>query len=184
SPLSFSKNFTIKSSIIPKQLMSFVDYYLNHKQYRTGVYKYSGYFHYFNCALLVAKIAYEQDDYYKIFGKKSFIFKNVSTVRNSVRHDNYKFTEGRSKISFSDNNYGFSEGVDETSVRLLAIDYCKEQIAESQGKISQEELTKAAGKLNQKFEEVFDETNSLENKLEFCFESYKEITDEEKEFEN
>lgn len=182
--LGYSYNdFVIRGTIIPEQLVYLANYYLNHKKSKKDAIKYINSFHYINYALLVAKIAYEQDEYYKIFGKDSDIFKTISLVRNSVMHENIILATEISKIAYFDGNRKLIDSVSATGVRLLALDYGKQLIKENEGKVSQDELKNAIDNFKQQYNQIFDGKHNFEEGLTFCFESYKDLFNDENELE-
>ena len=117
----------LKDIILPVQLMSFADYYLdkfkypkNQRPYANQLYQMTQY------VLLSSKICYDEDDYYKIFGRQSKIFETISLIRNSLAHDNTKYTDNATKMFYKDKDRNRSESLAESTAKLLIMDSQKE----------------------------------------------------------
>ena len=70
--------------------------------------------------LLITQITYEQDDYYRIFGKDSKVFGKIALVRNAIAHDSFAFLDGAKKVNYDDRTVSLNESLAK-SVSSLAI---------------------------------------------------------------
>ena len=79
-------------------------------------------------ALLISQITYEQDDYYKIFGKDSNIFSKIAMVRNANAHNNLVFGNLANRISYVDRNKTLNESFRKSITSLLIANQLKTDI--------------------------------------------------------
>ena len=93
----------LKTMILPSQMMQFSDNYLDKKKTTTkqapmNVNRYL----FIQYILHVTQLTYEQDDYYRIFGKDSKIFGKIALVRNAIAHDSFAFLDDAKKVNYDD----------------------------------------------------------------------------------
>lgn len=114
-----NRSESMKKLVLPVEMLKLSEHYLNNKRnlrqkLSIDEKKYS-LIHYI---LMVAKITYEQDDYYNIFGKDSKMFEKIAFIRNSIAHDSYSFANLTEKVSYDDRDKNFIEKVQESFVSL------------------------------------------------------------------
>lgn len=120
---------TLKTFLLPVEMIKMAEHYFygSPKDLTKRVPKPGRYFS-TDYALLVAKITYEQDDYYNIFGKDSDIFKKVAHIRNAIAHDNFIFMENASQICHRDRNDKFIESMSKSVYLLIVLSSQKDLI--------------------------------------------------------
>ena len=113
-------NAPLQSLMIPTELLKITDHYLEKKK-RPGVKPVINEkrFLFIQYALLIAKITYEQDDYYNIFGKDSNIFSKIALVRNANAHSNLIFSDLAKKITYVDRAKTLEESLQKSTASLL-----------------------------------------------------------------
>ena len=106
--------------------------------------------------LNIAKITYEQDDYYKIFGKNSKIFEKIAYLRNAIAHNGYMFTNNGARVCYQDRADNREETVRKTLAYLALANTQKELVMGQikRGVSSQETINGFANKLNECFDEI------------------------------
>ena len=78
--------------------------------------------------LLVSQITYEQDDYYKIFGRDSDLFERISLMRNSIAHDSFEIIDLKADVNYTDRNKNIEEPMVRSVITLNSIWYQKEML--------------------------------------------------------
>ena len=111
----------LKSMILPTQMMQFSDMYLDNKrtmgkQPPMQVNRYL----FIQYVLYVTQVTYEQDDYYRIFGRDSKIFGKMTLIRNAIAHDGFMFLDGAKSINYEDREKSLNESLAK-SVSSLAV---------------------------------------------------------------
>ena len=122
-------NAPLQSLMMPSSLMKLADHYLGkqnlHGQKLTIDQKRARYIEF---ALLISQITYEQDDYYKIFGKNSNIFNKIAMVRNAHAHNNLVFGSLANRITYMDRDKTLDESFRKSITSLLIANQLKTDI--------------------------------------------------------
>ena len=172
-------NKTLKSFMLPTQMLKLSDYYLGGKKapYKSQVLYDEKLYYLIDYVLLSTKITYEQDDYYNIFGKNSNIFDTISLIRNSLAHDNYEFVDLAHKVNYVDKDRSLSETVGESAIKLLIVDTQKQIINNLKNKHSADSINDLA----ERFTEIFDFFFGGKYDLKDIVDTMNEIQDESQE---
>ena len=120
STISSNMGDILKTMILPTQMQQFADDYLNKKSSftkRTPMNE--NRFLFIQYILLVSQITYEQDDFYRIFGKESKVFEKISLIRNSIAHDNFRLVDGSRMIDYQDRDKSLNESLAKSVASLL-----------------------------------------------------------------
>ena len=105
---------------------------------------------------MVAKITYEQDDYYNIFGRDSNMFEKVAHIRNSIAHDSYSFANLVENVSYDDRDKNLFETVQKSLVSLKIANDQKTLIMRMLDKgYSKEDVQSLTDKLKMFFDMMF-----------------------------
>lgn len=159
---SFSNNLSsrLKDLMLPVEMLKLVDHYLYPETRRVEKYNPNPKrILFIQYILNVTKITYEQDDYYKIFGKDSNIFEKIAIIRNAVAHNNFTFTDDATNIKYDDRSKTLAEPLIKTLSSLKIANSQKELIMDSiyKNDCSQETLQDMADVLNTVFNKLFVE---------------------------
>lgn len=171
---------TLKGFILPVQMQKMADYYLGKKPLmKSQVLIDEKMYYLIQYVLASAKITYEQQDYYDIFGKDSNVFGAISLIRNSLAHDNMEFVNNATGASYVDKHVSKTESIAESATKLLIADSQKEIIKTMQkdGKHSEQAIDGLKDELKKMFDFFFDGTYKFEDVAS----AYIEIDENSKE---
>lgn len=153
----------LKGTIIPIQMVELSDHYLKNTNKQPFPVPQKRYL-IIQFVLLASQITYEQNDYYKIFGKNSDIFEKISLIRNSIAHDNYTFTELAKDINFTDKTRTLNNPINESVTYLYAANQLKSIIMYILDKgHSLDKVEELKDKLNDVLQLFFDNLKSTNN---------------------
>ena len=113
-------------------------------------------YHLIQYSLLASKITYDQNDYYKIFGKSSNVFDTISLVRNSLAHDNIQFVDNAQNVNYVDRDRTLSESVALSASKLLLVDMQKQMLMNLGEKAKPENVQDLAERCKDIFDFFFD----------------------------
>ena len=149
---------TFKSFILPVQMLKLAEYYLEKpEKYAKPLVLSQKEYAFIQYLLSIAKITYEQDDYYNIFGKDSTIFEKMAIVRNAVAHDTFDFEDNISGVNHADRQRSFNESL-QKSAGLLAVANAQKDLMIRQinnGNYSHDAIQSLAAVLDECFDFVF-----------------------------
>jgi len=167
-------NRSLKELILPTQMLKLAKHYLeNNSVPKQDVLYDPKLYHLIQYTLLSASITYEQDDYYKIFGKSSNIFDTISLIRNTLAHDRYEFLDVARKVNYEDQNKSLSETIAESTTKLLIASSQKQAICALQEKNPETSLDDIA----KDFTDIFDFFFGGYFTFEELAEAYRNIDD-------
>ena len=161
-----SKNLgqTLKNFLLPTEMLKLSEHYLENKKSNKNYTIDEKRYFYIHNALLISKMAYEQDQYYKIFGKDSDIFNKISLIRNSIAHDNFEFSDLGRSVSYVDRTRTLNKTPEDSVVLLLDATDKKDLILSvSQGDHSQESINSLTDELKKCFSLLFNETSTSDS---------------------
>lgn len=110
----------LKTMILPSQMLQFSDSYLEKNSRVKQTPMNDNRFLFIQYILYATQLTYEQDDYYRIFGKDSKVFGKIALVRNAIAHDSFAFLDGAKKVNYDDRTVSLNESLAK-SVSSLAI---------------------------------------------------------------
>ena len=157
-------NDTLKSFILPTQMMKLTDYYLggNKAPTKANVLLDQKMYCLIEYALSSTKITYEQDDYYNLFGVDSNIFNAISLIRNSLAHNNYSFDDLAKKINYVDKDRTLTESIEKTAIKLVIIDTQKQILKNLQDSGNIKHIQDLADRFKEIFGFFFGDTRTIE----------------------
>lgn len=125
----------LKTMILPTQMIQFSDNYLDKKKTTTkqppmNVNRYL----FIQYILHVTQLTYEQDDYYRIFGKDSKIFGKIALVRNAIAHDSFAFLDDAKKVNYDDRTVSLNESLAKSVSSLVIAQEQKNAVLYCMGK--------------------------------------------------
>ena len=170
---------TLKSFIMPTQIQKLAEYYLSTKPISSSTIMFDQKIYYYaQYVLASAKITYEQQDYYDIFGRDSNIFKSISLIRNSLAHDNTEFLDNAKTISYADKRNSKTESIAESAIKLIVADSLKQSIMYV--KENNQHSEQAVEGLKEKLKEIFDFFFDGTYKFEDVANAFVEFGEEQK----
>ena len=168
---------TLKEFILPTQMQKLTDYYIGKKHLTKSQVLFDENIYYMvQYILSSAKITYEQQDYYDIFGKDSNVFGAIALIRNSLAHDSLEFVDNANGVSYVDKHISKTESVAESASKLLIADSHKQLIKNllAEGKHSEDAINRFKDKLKEIFDFFFDGTYKFEDVAGVWIENAKE----------
>lgn len=151
-------NEKLKDFILPVEMLKLSEYYLEKperfaKPYKPREISYS----YIQFILSIARITYEQDDYYNLFGKDSKIFSKIALMRNATAHNSFKFDKNVSAVSFDDRKVGMDEELGKVVSRLIVANIQKDMIMENikKGEKNEDTIKGLAELLDKCYDTIF-----------------------------
>ena len=157
---------TLKEFILPTQMQKLTDYYIGKRHLTKSQVLFDENIYYMvQYILSSAKITYEQQDYYDIFGKDSNVFGAIALIRNSLAHDSLEFVDNANGVSYVDKHISKTESVAESASKLLIADSHKQLIKTllAEGKHSEDSINRFKDKLKEIFDFFFDGTYKFED---------------------
>lgn len=146
---------TLKSFILPVQMQKLTDYYLDKKPTpKADVLVDDKIYYMVQYVLSSAKITYEQQDYYDIFGGDSNVFKAIALIRNTLAHDNLEFVDNAKSVTYADKHVSKTESIAESATKLIIADHIKELILSQ--KVAAEHSDAAIDSLKEELKKMFD----------------------------
>ena len=162
---------SLKEMMLPIQMLKLYEHYTDKFKmpkektlYSKDIYTYIEY------VLLSAKITYEQDEYYNLFGRDSSVFETISLIRNSLAHDTAKYENMAKDLSFKDKHTQTTESIESATAKLLILDSQK-QVFENVIKNGNDIDADDAAAIKQAFVKVYDFLFSGENTFEEIIEN-------------
>lgn len=147
----------LKKLILPAKMLKLSEHYLeNPEKFAKPLELNSIDYGFIQYLLSATRITYEQDDYYKIFGKNSNIFSKIAFIRNSIAHDSFVFDNNISTISYTDRTETLDESLNKTTSSLVLANIQKDLIMErlKKGNTSEESIKSLAEVLDNIFNAI------------------------------
>ena len=166
----------LKGFMLPMQMLNLSLFYLdNSVKRKTDIMFEEKMYHLIQYSLLASKITYDQNDYYKIFGRSSNVFDTISLVRNSLAHDNIQFVDNAQNVSYVDRDRTLSESVGLSASKLLIVDMQKQMLMNLNGKTKPENVEDLTTRCKEIFDFFFGGTYDFEELIDCIAEEADEM---------